>query len=75
MSERLLNYVNGAWREARAERYLDVPNPATAEVLATVPLTPHSEVDEAARLALAAFPAWRRTPAPPASSTSSSSSN
>ncbi len=64
MSERLLNYVNGAWREAGAERTLDVPNPATAEVLATVPLTPPGEVDEAARLALAAFPAWRRTPAP-----------
>jgi malonate-semialdehyde dehydrogenase (acetylating)/methylmalonate-semialdehyde dehydrogenase len=64
MSGRLLNYVNGAWREAGAERYLDVNNPATAAVLATVPLTPASEVDEAARLALAAFPAWRRTPAP-----------
>jgi malonate-semialdehyde dehydrogenase (acetylating)/methylmalonate-semialdehyde dehydrogenase len=64
MSDRLLNYVDGAWREAQAERYLDVPNPATAEVLATVPLTPPGEVDDAARLALAAFPAWRRTPAP-----------
>ena len=37
MSEKLLNYVNGAWRESAAERYLDVPNPATAEVLATRP--------------------------------------
>jgi malonate-semialdehyde dehydrogenase (acetylating)/methylmalonate-semialdehyde dehydrogenase len=64
MSGRLLNYVNGAWRESASERYLDVNNPATAEVLATVPLTPSGEVDEAARLALAAFPAWRRTPAP-----------
>ena len=64
MSERLLNYVNGAWRESKAERTLNVTNPATAEVLATVPLTLHSEVDEAARLALAAYPAWRRTPAP-----------
>ncbi len=64
MPERLLNYVDGAWRESKAERYLDVNNPATAEVLATVPLTPPGEVDEAARLALASFPAWRRTPAP-----------
>lgn len=60
MSERLLNYVNGTWREAKAERYLDVNNPATTEVLPTVPLTPPSEVDEAAQLALAAFPAWSR---------------
>jgi malonate-semialdehyde dehydrogenase (acetylating)/methylmalonate-semialdehyde dehydrogenase len=64
MSERLLNFVHGAWRESKAERYLEVANPATAEVLATVPLTPAGEVDEAARLALAAFPEWRRTPAP-----------
>ncbi len=64
MSEKLLNYVNGAWRESAAERYLDVPNPATAEVLATVPLSPPSEVDEAARAAAAAFDAWRRVPAP-----------
>src|SRR5690606_17568770 len=39
------------------------PNPATNEVIATVPLSPAETVDEAARLALAAFPAWRRTPA------------
>ena len=63
MAEKLLNYVNGEWRESAAATYLNVPNPATAEVLATVPLSPVTEVDEAARLALAAFPAWRRTPA------------
>ncbi|MBK8796596.1 MAG: CoA-acylating methylmalonate-semialdehyde dehydrogenase [Anaerolineales bacterium] len=64
MAEKLLNYVNGAWRESAAERYLDVPNPATAEVLARTPLSPPAEVDEAARMAAEAFPAWRRTPAP-----------
>ncbi len=64
MSEKLLNFVNGEWRTSAAERYLDVINPATAEVLAEVPLSPAAEVDEAARLAAAAFPAWRRTPAP-----------
>jgi malonate-semialdehyde dehydrogenase (acetylating)/methylmalonate-semialdehyde dehydrogenase len=64
MAEKLLNYVNGEWRESKAATYLNVPNPATNEVIATVPLSPVEEVDEAARLALAAFPAWRRTPAP-----------
>lgn len=64
MSEKLLNYVDGGWRESAAATYLDVPNPATAEVLATVPLSPAEEVDEAARLAAAAFSGWRRTPAP-----------
>jgi malonate-semialdehyde dehydrogenase (acetylating)/methylmalonate-semialdehyde dehydrogenase len=64
MTEKLLNYVNGSWRESAAATYLDVPNPATAEVLATVPLSPVEEVDEAARLAAGAFPGWRRTPTP-----------
>ena len=64
MAEKLLNYVNGEWRESAAGNIPERPNPATAEVLATVPLSPVAEVDEAARLALAAFPAWRRTPAP-----------
>ncbi|MBM5810576.1 MAG: CoA-acylating methylmalonate-semialdehyde dehydrogenase [Gammaproteobacteria bacterium] len=63
MPARLLNYVNGAWREPGGDTWLEVTNPATAEVLATVPLTPPAAVDEAAQLARAAFPAWRRTPA------------
>ena len=63
-TERLLNYVNGNWCEPAGAEYLDVPDPATAEVLARVPLTPPAEVDRAARLAAAAFPAWRRVPAP-----------
>jgi acyl-CoA reductase-like NAD-dependent aldehyde dehydrogenase len=36
MAEKLLNYINGAWRESKATTYLNVPNPATDEVLATV---------------------------------------
>ena len=64
MSQKLMNYVRGEWRESAAERFLDVANPATAEVLASVPMSPVAEVDEAARIAAEAFPAWRRTPAP-----------
>src|SRR5438552_13264045 len=59
----LLNYVNGAWKRSRASEYLDVRNPATAETMVRVPLSPTAEVDEAARAAQAAFPEWRRTPA------------
>ena len=58
----LLNYSGGEWRRSRASEFLDVRNPATAETLVRVPLTPLEEVDEAARAAQAAFAEWRRTP-------------
>lgn len=64
MPETLLNYIGGEWRESASETYLDVPNPATAETLARVPISPVGEVDEAARTAAAAFASWRRVPAP-----------
>src|SRR5438105_3131576 len=59
----LLNYIGGKWKRSRASNYLDVRNPATAETMVRVPLSPAAEVDEAVRAAQAAFPEWRRTPA------------
>ena len=58
----LQNYVNGAWRRAAATEYVDVTNPATAEVLARTPLSTKADVDAAVQTAADAFPAWRRTP-------------
>jgi malonate-semialdehyde dehydrogenase (acetylating) / methylmalonate-semialdehyde dehydrogenase len=58
----LLNYVGGTWKRSRTSEYLDVRNPATAETMVRVPLTPASEVDEAVRAAQAAVNDWRRTP-------------
>jgi malonate-semialdehyde dehydrogenase (acetylating)/methylmalonate-semialdehyde dehydrogenase len=59
----LPNYIHGAWRTSTAGEHLNVLNPATTNVLARVPLSPASEVDEAARAAAEAGRAWRRTPA------------
>ena len=58
----LLNYVGGAWKRSRASEFLDVRNPATAETMVRVPLSPRDEVDEAVRAAQSAFGEWRRTP-------------
>ncbi|MEI6781144.1 MAG: CoA-acylating methylmalonate-semialdehyde dehydrogenase [Verrucomicrobiota bacterium] len=63
MSERLLNYINGAWQPSAAGESLKILNPASAAVLAEVPLSPAAEVGRAVDAALKAFPAWRRTPA------------
>ena len=60
--KKVLNYINNQWREDSATEHTDVVNPATQEVLARTPLSSASLVDEAARAAAAAFPAWRNTP-------------
>ena len=59
---RVPNYINGQWTESRASEWRDVPNPATGEVLAQVPLSDAAEVNQAIEAAAAAFPEWRRTP-------------
>ncbi|MGB0387351.1 MAG: CoA-acylating methylmalonate-semialdehyde dehydrogenase [Ardenticatenaceae bacterium] len=59
----LLNYVGGQWQRSSASEYLDVMNPATAQVITEVPLSPGAEVDQAVQVAAQAFPEWRRTPA------------
>ena len=63
MAERLLNYINGSWQASTAGEALKVLNPASAAVLAEVPLSPATEVDQAVNAALKAFATWRRTPA------------
>jgi malonate-semialdehyde dehydrogenase (acetylating)/methylmalonate-semialdehyde dehydrogenase len=61
-SVQLPHFINGEWVESKAVEWLDVPNPATGEVLARVPLAAAEEVNKAVEAAAAAFPAWRRTP-------------
>jgi malonate-semialdehyde dehydrogenase (acetylating) / methylmalonate-semialdehyde dehydrogenase len=58
----LLNYVGGRWVPAAGAERADVINPATAQRIATVPLSPAAAVDEAVRAAKAAFRGWRETP-------------
>ena len=60
----LNNYINNEWRRSSTSEYIDVTNPATAEVLGVVPLSPGAEVDLAVQAAADALVEWRRTPAP-----------
>src|SRR5258707_4226488 len=59
---KLRNYVNGAWRASTATEFVEVINPATAEVLTSTPLSTRADVDSAGRTPADAFPAWRRPP-------------
>ena len=58
----LKHYVGGKWVELDAAGTLDVTNPANGQVIGRVPLATAKGVDEAVRVAQAAFPAWRATP-------------
>ncbi|GAB4463384.1 MAG: CoA-acylating methylmalonate-semialdehyde dehydrogenase [Anaerolineae bacterium] len=62
-AHQLLNFINGQWQRSGANNYLDVTNPATAQVMTQVPLSPGAEVAEAVEKAAAAFIDWRATPA------------
>jgi malonate-semialdehyde dehydrogenase (acetylating)/methylmalonate-semialdehyde dehydrogenase len=62
-ASQLMNYINGDWQLSGSEDNLSVINPATAEVIAQVPLSASSKIDEATDHAVKAFEDWRRTPA------------
>jgi len=59
----LLNYIDGKWSRSSAGERLEVPNPATAEELVRVPLSPGAEVNRAAEAAAKAAREWSRVPA------------
>ncbi|GJM76579.1 hypothetical protein HMSSN036_87950 [Paenibacillus macerans] len=53
--EILKNYINGEWVESATDRYEDVYNPATNQVIARVPLSTKEEIDHAVEAAAEAF--------------------
>lgn len=60
--ESVPNFIGGQWTAAAAHEFSNVINPATAEVLAHVPVDGAAEVDRAVQAASRAFPDWRQTP-------------
>src|SRR5215218_750398 len=60
----LRNYIGGKWVEAESQVRLDVPNPATEELLGQVPLSGAADVNAAARAARDAFRDWSEVPVP-----------
>jgi malonate-semialdehyde dehydrogenase (acetylating) / methylmalonate-semialdehyde dehydrogenase len=61
--QKLRNFINGQWVESPSDAYREVPNPATAEVIALSPLSPVSELDRAAQAAAKAYETWHKVPA------------
>jgi malonate-semialdehyde dehydrogenase (acetylating) / methylmalonate-semialdehyde dehydrogenase len=60
--ETLKNYVGGQYVEVEVDVELDVPDPATEELLGRVPLSGPGDVDMAVQTAQEAFKTWREEP-------------
>jgi malonate-semialdehyde dehydrogenase (acetylating) / methylmalonate-semialdehyde dehydrogenase len=63
-STELKNYINGEWVASNGTETLEVPNPATGEVLASVPISTKEDVDQAVKAANEAFKTWKAVPVP-----------
>ncbi len=60
----LKNYINGQWIASNRTEDLEVPNPATKEVLARVPISTKEDLDKAVEAAQTAFQTWKNVPVP-----------
>jgi malonate-semialdehyde dehydrogenase (acetylating) / methylmalonate-semialdehyde dehydrogenase len=60
----LKNYIGGEWVESQSSQTIPVPNPATEEILAYVPVSTKGDVDTAVQTAKTAFKTWSKTAVP-----------
>ncbi|WP_342431350.1 CoA-acylating methylmalonate-semialdehyde dehydrogenase [Neobacillus sp. FSL H8-0543] len=60
----LKNFINGKWVSSNSGLTLDVPNPATNELLTRVPISSKEDVDLAVSAAKEAFIKWKKIPVP-----------
>ncbi len=58
------HYIGGEWIQPERDKWFESVNPATGEVLARFPKGTRADVEKAVDAAEAAYPAWRKTPAP-----------
>ena len=56
-------WINGQPAASKSARSGEVTNPATGQVIRTVPFANAADVDAAVKAATAAFPAWAAMPA------------
>ncbi|NLC83582.1 MAG: CoA-acylating methylmalonate-semialdehyde dehydrogenase [Ruminococcaceae bacterium] len=60
--KKLKYFAGGEWLESKTDKYMDVFNPSTGEVLAQAPRCTKDEVEYAIKCAREAFPGWSSIP-------------
>lgn len=63
MVTKILPFINGAFVASQAERWIDVVNPSTEEVISRIPDSSAADADLAVDAAYEAQKSWERTPA------------
>lgn len=58
------NFIAGTWTASNAQKYEDVSNPATGEILAEVPISSADDVKKAVETADETFKTWRKVAVP-----------
>ncbi len=64
MNQEFLNYIDGKWVPAQSRKTFESHNPATGELIGTIPLSAEEDVARAVEASDRAFDMWRRFPAP-----------
>ncbi|PIC64580.1 methylmalonate-semialdehyde dehydrogenase (CoA acylating) [Sporosarcina sp. P13] len=62
--EEVKNFIGGKWVAAETGQFEDVPNPATGEIIATVPISSKKDVEQAVTVAKEAFKVWSKVAVP-----------
>ena len=60
----LSNFINGQWVKSTTDKYEEVPNPATGEILAEVPISTQEDLENAVKAAKKAFATWKKVAVP-----------
>lgn len=60
----LANFINGQWVKSTTDKYEEVPNPATGEIIAEVPISTQEDLENAVKAAKKAFAKWKKTAVP-----------
>lgn len=62
MSKYLQYFADGKWLDSKTDKYMDIFNPSTGEVIAQTPCCTVDEVNATIAAAKRAFPGWSQTP-------------
>ena len=62
MAQKLKYFANGNWVESKTDKYMDIYNPSTGEVIAQTPCCTKDEIEQTIEAAHKAYESWSQVP-------------